>query len=105
METSCQSSYPLNSANESPPGTFKVYLSCAQRAPPASASTPVIIGIVSNVLRFIASTPSIKISIKEMQERGPACEAFENCLPRPIPEGASLTIANPGGEPPCGEAI
>src|ERR1700748_1650840 len=28
-ETDCQSSYPLNSENASPPGTDTVYLSCA----------------------------------------------------------------------------
>src|ERR1700692_3703503 len=30
METTCQASYPLNSENESPFGTFTVYLSCAE---------------------------------------------------------------------------
>src|SRR5882757_2297240 len=29
MDTACQPSYPLNSENASPPGTFKVYLSWA----------------------------------------------------------------------------
>src|ERR1700741_4870674 len=28
METTCQASYPLNSENASPPGTFREYLSC-----------------------------------------------------------------------------
>jgi hypothetical protein len=32
METTCQASYPLNSENESPFGTFTVYLSWAARA-------------------------------------------------------------------------
>src|SRR5262249_41390791 len=40
MATSCQPSYPLNSENASPPGTFKVYLSCwATAMPPKTAST------------------------------------------------------------------
>src|SRR2546423_2740275 len=32
MEITCQASYPLNSENASPPGTFKVYLSWADMA-------------------------------------------------------------------------
>ena len=32
METTCQPSYPLNSENASPPGTFRVYLSWADMA-------------------------------------------------------------------------
>src|SRR6185295_9080490 len=61
METICQASYPLNSENASPPGTFRVYLSCAEIArPPTKASTPVIIGIVS-LLAFIASTSFLSI--------------------------------------------
>src|SRR5579862_9434593 len=62
METTCQASYPLNSENESPPGTFKVYLSCAKIAQqPMKASIPVIVGIVSIHLRFIASTSFMKV--------------------------------------------
>src|ERR1700733_37023 len=58
METTCQDSYPLNSENESPFGTFTVYLSGAEIArPPTKANTPVIIGIVSIFLLFIASPP------------------------------------------------
>src|ERR1700692_2434769 len=64
METTCQASYPLNSENESPFGTFTVYLSCAEMAqPPTKASTPVIIGIVSILLPFITSTSFMKFSI------------------------------------------
>src|SRR5579859_5993941 len=60
-ETTCQASYPLNSENESPFGTFTVYLSCAEMVQlPTQASTPVIIGIVSILLPFIASTSFIK---------------------------------------------
>src|SRR5450432_1961671 len=64
METTCQASYPLNSENESPFGTFTVYLSCAKMAQlPTKASTPVIIGIVTTLLPFIASTSVIKFSV------------------------------------------
>src|SRR6202035_2866356 len=64
METTCQASYPLNSENESPFGTFTVYLSCAEMGlPPAKASAPVIIGIVSILLPFITSTSFMKFSI------------------------------------------
>src|SRR5271170_803508 len=57
METTCQASYPLNSENESPPGTFRVYLSCAEMAqPPTQASSPAILRIVSILLPFIGST-------------------------------------------------
>src|SRR5438552_15487999 len=62
METTCQASYPLNSENASPPGTFTVYLSCAEMArPPTTARTPVIIGIVSILLPFIASTSALTV--------------------------------------------
>src|SRR6266404_3499757 len=56
MEMACHDSYPLNSENASPPGTFTVYFSCAEMArPPTTASTPTIIAIVSILLSFIAS--------------------------------------------------
>src|ERR1700733_7963768 len=57
METTFQASYPLNSENERPFGTFTVYLSCAK------ASTPAIIGIVSILLQFIAGTSGIQFSV------------------------------------------
>src|SRR3984885_3859672 len=64
MEPTCQASYPLNSENESPFGTFTVYLSCAEMAQlPTRASTPVIIGIVRILLPFIASTSFVKFSV------------------------------------------
>ena len=51
-------SYPLNSENASPPGTFTVYLSCAEMAkPPKTASHTVAIPIVNMLLRFIAAPP------------------------------------------------
>src|SRR5579864_6102322 len=39
METSCHPSYPLNSENASPPGTFSVYLSWAARTRPTRTHT------------------------------------------------------------------
>src|SRR5271156_5552312 len=46
MATTCQPSYPLNSENASPPGTFTVYLSCEEMALPAeTASTIATIAI------------------------------------------------------------
>src|SRR5215467_1219478 len=55
MEMACHPSYPLNSENASPPGTFTVYLSCAEMA--STASNTVIVTIVSMILFFIAGTP------------------------------------------------
>src|SRR5215471_2013443 len=64
METTCQASYPLNSENASPFGTFTVYLSCAEIAqPPTAVNTPVIIAIVNILLPFIASTSFVEFSI------------------------------------------
>src|SRR5262245_40509974 len=54
MEIACHASYPLNSENASPPGTFTVYLSCAEMAkPPNTASHTVVIPIVNMRVRFI----------------------------------------------------
>ena len=56
MEIACHLSYPLNSENASPPGTFTLYLSCAEMArPPATASHTVATPIVNTLLRFIAA--------------------------------------------------
>src|SRR5512147_567562 len=38
MATTCHFSYPLKSENASPPGTFTVYLSCAENAAPLTAA-------------------------------------------------------------------
>src|SRR2546422_2915037 len=57
METVCQPSYPLNSENASPFGTFTVYLSCAARAMlPETASDTAMITTAGIPLLFI-STP------------------------------------------------
>src|SRR6185503_15983337 len=56
MEMTLQSSYPLNSENARPPGTFTVYLSCAEMAlPPRTASATEIIAIVTMLLAFTVS--------------------------------------------------
>ena len=49
-----QPSYPLNSENASPPGTCRVYLSCAEMAlPPKTATTTAMIKIAENVVLFM----------------------------------------------------
>src|SRR5205809_6480450 len=57
MDTSCQASYPLNSENASPPGTFKLYLSWANRAlPPKVLTSAVMIAIVRMQWLFTSSS-------------------------------------------------
>jgi hypothetical protein len=55
MEMACHPSYPLNSENASPPGTFTVYLSCAEMALPTKmASTNAIMTITQErVTKFL----------------------------------------------------
>ena len=56
MEIDCHASYPLNSENASPPGTFTVYLSCAEMAkPPKTESHITAIPIINMPLRLIAA--------------------------------------------------
>src|SRR6266576_2620952 len=63
MERTCQFSYPLNSENASPPGTFTVYLSWADRArPPNALTSPVTIAIVPMPLLFITGSSFVKAS-------------------------------------------
>src|SRR5438309_2904489 len=63
MATTCQFSYPRNSANASPPGTFTVYLSWADRAPPPNALTSAVtIAIVPMPLLFITGSSFVKAS-------------------------------------------
>src|SRR5205823_13653410 len=63
METTCQFSYPLNSENASPPGTFTVYLSWADRAlPPTALTSAVTIAIVPKPLLFITGSSFVKAS-------------------------------------------
>src|SRR5690242_8196841 len=59
METTCQASYPLNSENANPFGTFSTYLSCAEMAQlPTIASDPVTTPIKSTFLIFMPTSPS-----------------------------------------------
>src|SRR5882724_4396471 len=61
MERTCQFSYPRNSANASPPGTFTVYLSWADRAlPPNALTSAVTIAIVPMPLLFITGSSFVK---------------------------------------------
>src|SRR6185503_7735045 len=54
VATTCQPSYPLNSENASPPGTFKVYLSCWARPMLAKPThKPVTIAIAETLLLFV----------------------------------------------------
>src|ERR1700722_5362922 len=70
METTCQASYPLNSENASPFGTFRAYLSCADIAqPPTPASTPVISAIVSILLLLIISPSLIEFRAPNFHSR------------------------------------
>src|SRR2546429_346158 len=63
MERTCQFSYPRNSANASPPGTFTVYLSWADKAlPPTALTSAVTIAIVPNPLSFITGFSFVKAS-------------------------------------------
>src|SRR2546430_14904824 len=64
MERTCQASYPLNSANASPPGTFRVYLSWTAWAdtalPPKALTSAVTIAIVHMRLLFITGSSFAK---------------------------------------------
>src|SRR5256884_3366437 len=77
METTCQFSYPLNSENASPPGTFTVYLSWADRAlPPNALTSAVTIAIVPNPLLFITGSSFVKTSSSAhrfLHERADLC--------------------------------
>src|ERR1700678_1663093 len=55
----CQVSYPLNSENASPPGTLRVYLSCAEMATPATKTptSATLVAISNRFLRFIDASP------------------------------------------------
>src|SRR5215831_10735391 len=57
MDITCHDSYPLNSANARPFGTFTVFLSCAEKARlPIRTSIGVTIASADVVFPFIAST-------------------------------------------------
>src|SRR5438309_4426976 len=77
MERTCQFSYPRNSANASPPGTFTVYLSWADRAlPPTALTMAVTIAIVPKPLLFITGSSFVKASTSAhrfLHERDDPC--------------------------------
>src|SRR3989441_687655 len=77
METTCQFSYPLNSENASPPGTFTLYLSWADRAlPPNAPTSAVTIAIVPKPLPFITSSSLVKATSSAhrfLHERADPC--------------------------------
>src|SRR5215471_5786637 len=50
----CHASYPRKSENASPPGTLRVYLSCAELAKPPNTASQATVPIVHRLLRFIA---------------------------------------------------
>src|SRR5205809_8136263 len=67
METTCQASYPLNSENASPPGTFTVYLSWADMAlPPKALRSAGAIAIVRTPLLFITSSSFARASDRRL---------------------------------------
>src|SRR5256885_9502111 len=65
METTCQASYPLNSENPSPPGTFTLYLSWVAWAdtalPPTALTSAVTIAIVRMRWLFITSSSFVRV--------------------------------------------
>src|SRR3989442_1192495 len=77
MAPTCQFSYPLNSAHASPPGTFTVYLSWADRAlPPNALTSAVTIAIVPKPLLFITGSSFVKASSSAhrfLHERADPC--------------------------------
>src|SRR6266550_9004303 len=85
MDTSCQASYPLNSENASPPGTFKLYFSWANRAlPPKILTSAVMIGIVRMRLLFTSSS-FVQVSRLHFLPDGARCalpesDATAQCL-------------------------
>src|SRR5215470_13479848 len=66
MEMACHASYPLNSENASPPGTFTVYLSWTARASPTRTertTTPInirffIFSLLSELQHFVNRKPA-----------------------------------------------
>src|ERR1700753_2280171 len=85
-EITCQRSYPLNSENDKPPGTFRRYLSCAAVAAPfAWPSAPEAGRAKSELLvraaaEITAVIPMSEASARRRRTRGDACDM--NDLPR-----------------------
>src|SRR5216117_1241833 len=85
MDTRCQASYPLNSENASPPGTFKLYLSWANRAlPPKMLTSAVMMAIVRMRLLF-TSFSFVQFSGLDFLPDGERC-----ALPESDPTGRRI---------------
>src|SRR5712691_5264865 len=61
METTCQASYPLNSENASPPGTFKVYLSWADMALLLKALTSAVTIAIVRMRLLVTSSSFVRV--------------------------------------------
>src|SRR6266705_5038873 len=86
MDRSCQASYPLNSENASPPGTFKLYLSWANRAlPPKVLTSAVMIAIVRMRLLFTSSS-FVQVSGFDFLPDGGRCAALPESEARKVAE-------------------
>src|ERR1700732_579581 len=60
MAMTGQPSYPLNSANASPPGTCRVYLSCAEMALPPKTATAAATITISKDAIFVMLIPPLR---------------------------------------------
>src|SRR5262245_57619325 len=90
-------SYPLNSANASPPGTFTVYLSCATTATtlvPASHSVATPMAIM--LFRFIAVLPLNKLLLDQRQGGLPLLDDVGGQLARGTGAGVLRGMDRPG---------
>src|ERR1700719_2095309 len=80
METTCQDSYPLNSENASPFGTFTVYLSCAGMAmPPETASTNAMITITKDRIFFFMARSSVAVWKFGIRSRRELANSSKRC--------------------------
>src|SRR5262245_58778654 len=70
MAMVCHSSYPRNSDIASPPGTFAVYLSCAETAQPKTASHTIAIPSVSFLVGVIAAPHASRALVRLTSRRG-----------------------------------
>src|ERR1700678_1128749 len=61
MATASQLSYPLNSENARPPGTFTVYLSCAAKATPPNTASAIALALITTLLFSIANPLGFKL--------------------------------------------
>src|ERR1700733_1347110 len=69
-----QSSYPLNSANASPPGICRVYLSCAEMAlPPKTTTAAAMIKIAEKIILFMTLSRAWRLSAGSVQPEPVQC--------------------------------